>query len=124
MQESKALQLLAQYSDSDDLEGDNEYSDSDTEKNQQINQVKYRVSKSSSSSSSSDSSSEEISVNEIKKKLAVVSDHESESDGGEEATNGIDKKKKKKEPLRVKGEFLLVSSLWISSVCFFSFILL
>mgnify|MGYP003477093659 FL=1 len=121
LHESNALNLLAQYSDSDDSEVDDgaKYSDSDTEEVKQIDKVNYRETKSSSSSSSESSSEEEeLTVNEIKKKLEVVSDHESESD--DEEANGVDKKKKKrKEPLRVKGEFLLVSSFYLDLQEFF-----
>lgn len=121
LQESRALNLLAQYSDSED-DKEAKYSDSDEGEIHQINQVQYRDPKLSSSSSSESSSEEELNVNEIKKKLEVVSDHDSESDG--EEVTGIDKKKKKKEPLRVKGEFLLVSFIWIFNDFFNSFILI
>jgi hypothetical protein len=104
LQNSRALNLLAQYNDSDC----SDYSDSDADENETNKQ--YRDAKSSSSSSSSESSEEEITVQQIKKRLeAPPSDHD-DSDGDE--GNGENAgRRKKREPVKVKGEMGLVSYL-------------
>lgn len=102
LQNSKALSSLAQYNDSDA----SEYSDSDADESPPKPQ--YRDAKSSSSSSSSDSSDEDMAValKDIKKKIEEkgFDNDDGDSDGEEGgATN-----RKKKEPLKVKGELGLV----------------
>ncbi|CRK88065.1 CLUMA_CG001850, isoform A [Clunio marinus] len=88
IQKSSALSLLAQYSESD--------SEEETEKNNE----NYRKAKSSSSSSSSSESDNETDIRKIiEKKLSAPVGSDDESD--EENPN----KTKKREPLKVKGEF-------------------
>lgn len=96
LQQSTALSLLAQYTDSEDELDNNDTSEGI--------KSQYRQAESSDSSSSS-SSDEEITIKVIKKKLEVpASDDDSENENGESS-----KERKKKPPLRVKGELLLVS---------------
>jgi H/ACA ribonucleoprotein complex non-core subunit NAF1 len=97
LQQSSALSLLTQYSDSEN-ENDNE----EEVKEPENHSNQYRTAElESSSSSSSDDSDEEIDVKEIKKKLeTVASDDDSENEDPA-------KEKKKKQPLKVRGEFLL-----------------
>jgi len=95
VKKTAALSLLAQYSGSE--------SDEEAE---ELEANTYRTAKegsdSSSSCSSDSSDAEDIKVIEKKIRQPVVVDSE---DSDDENTN----KKKKKEPLKVKGEFLLVS---------------
>lgn len=90
IQKSSALSLLAQYSGSESDEDDNG-----------VDHSVYRKPVSESSSSSSDSE-EELDIKVIEKKIRepVV-----ESDGDSEEDNV--NKKKKREPLKVKGELTI-----------------
>ncbi|XP_070490696.1 H/ACA ribonucleoprotein complex non-core subunit NAF1 [Chironomus tepperi] len=99
LQQSAALNLLTQYSDS---ENENDSNEEVKEPEDHSNQYRTAELDSSSSSSSSDSD-DEIDVKEIKKKLeTVASDDDSENENDDPA-----KERKKKQPLKVRGEFLL-----------------
>lgn len=98
-QQTNALRLLQQYVDSEDeIEDDKEEGE----------RKKYRtVSSSSSSSSSSEEIADENFISEIKKKLENSITDEEDEDENEDDSRRTTKVRKKREPLRVKGELLL-----------------
>jgi hypothetical protein len=91
--QSNALSLLVQYSGSE--------SDEDDDDDNQITDSIYRKPVESSSSSSSSDSEEEKDVKVIEKKIREPV--ESDGDSDDEGAN----KKKKREPLKVKGELTI-----------------
>lgn len=99
LQQSTALNLLAQYSDSEEESNEKEVETNVNETTQ------YRQADSSDSSSSSSESDDEIFVKQIRKKLEEH--HSGSDDDSENEHEGTAKERKKKPPIKVKGELLL-----------------